>query len=410
MTHPSLGPAALGPAGLSPAQAVLQFLESVGQRSEAEIYLRLYRSLPLGRFALVVPSARALRESGGALSEQLAFLRHLGLYASVVIGAIDAVESEPLEWFLEAMQGEELSPVVLHPEEPGALDAADGLLRGGRFPVFVLQAPSEAGLADVVRAVSPRKVLFLRAAGGLGPSGGSRIELSPGHFLPVHESGIGVINLRSDERPLLEGAFLSETDEPWLGRSRRVLEALEAKAVTTSTVSIASPLSLLQELFTVRGEGTLVKLGAQIESYERYDDVDLVRLASLIGESFGRPVLPRLFQRVPLSIHLEREYRGLALVEPGLEDIGYLTKFAVLPVARGEGLGQDLWWSVARRHPRFYWRSRTDNPINSWYATVCDGMQRTEEWNVYWRGVGVERVPSLVNDALRRPRDLVEPR
>lgn len=394
---------------LTPAQAVLQFLESVGERSEAEIYLRLYRSLPRGRFALVAPSARSIRESGGALSEQLAFLKHLGLYASVVIGAVDPVEEEPLEWLLEAMQGEDLSPVVLDPEETGALRAAAQRLEDGQFPVFVLRAPSDDRLAALVRDVSPRKVVFLRAAGGLGPSGGSRIELSPGHFLPVHESGIGVINLRSDERPLVDGAFLSETDVPWLARCRRVLEALEANAVTSSTVSIASPLSVLQELFTVRGEGTLVKLGAQIESFDRYDDVDLVRLASLIAESFGRPVLPRLFQRVPLSIHLEREYRGLALVEPGLEDLGYLTKFAVLPLARGEGLGQDLWWSVARRHPCFYWRSRADNPINAWYATVCDGMQRAREWNVYWRGVEIERVPRLVADALARPRDLVEP-
>ncbi len=404
MNQPSFGTVPL-----SPAEAVLQFLESVGQRSEAEIYLRLYRSLPRGRFALVVPSARALRESGGALSEQLAFLKHLGLYASVVIGAVDAVEAEPLEWLLEAMEGEELSPVVLDPEEPGALKTAEKHLLGGQFPVFVLRTPSDAGLSELVRSVSPRKVVFLRGAGGLGPSGGSRIELSSGHFLPVHESGIGVINLRSDERPLVDGGLLPDAHVPWLARCRRVLEALEVDAVTSSTVSIASPLSLLQELFTVRGEGTLVKLGAQIESFDRYDDVDLVRLASLISESFGRPVLPRLFQRVPLSIHLEREYRGLALVEPGFEDIGYLTKFAVLPIARGEGLGQDLWWSVARRHPRFYWRSRTDNPINAWYATVCDGMQRADEWNVYWRGVEIERVPRLAADALARPRDLVEP-
>jgi bifunctional N-acetylglutamate synthase/kinase len=391
---------------LSAGQTVLLFLESLGQRSEAELYLRLFRAVPRGRFALVAPSARTIRESAGALSEQLSFLRHLGLFAPLVVGSADPVIEEEFGWLLEAMTNEDLSPEVLDAKSVDCLARAEELLGEGRWPVFVLPEPDPEVLARLVGEVSPRKFVFLRGAGGLGDPRGGRLELSPGHYLPVHESGIGVINLRSDEAALLSGNFLPPEDVPWLARCRQVLDALEAKGSPASTVAIASPLSLIRELFTVRGEGTLVKLGAPIETHVSYATVDLGRISSLIEESFGRPVLSRLFQRQPLELFVEREYRGLALVESGLGESAYLTKFAVLPVARGEGLGQDLWWSVARSYPSFYWRSRSDNPINAWYATVCDGMHRTERWNVYYRGVTPERVPAIIADAITRPEDL----
>ncbi len=89
--------------------------------------------------------------------------------------------------------------------------------------------------------------------------------------------------------------------------------------------------------------------------------------------------------------------------------VPFLSKIAVLPVARGEGLGQDLWWALTREHTAFYWRSRADNPINGWYTTVCDGMHRGPEWHVYWRGIGSGDVPRLVSDAIARPADF-EPR
>jgi len=91
-------------------------------------------------------------------------------------------------------------------------------------------------------------------------------------------------------------------------------------------------------------------------------------------------------------------------MEPGL-GAAFLSKFAVLPIARGEGLGQDLWWALSRENPSFYWRSRSDNPINGWYTTVCDGVHKGREWNVYWRGIGSVQIPNLIADAIARPAD-----
>ena len=54
---------------------------------------------------------------------------------------------------------------------------------------------------------------------------------------------------------------------------------------------------------------------------------------------------------------------------------------------------------------RFSGAPASDNPITGWYMSLCDGMQRTAQWHVFWRGVDAARVPDLVAEALARPAD-----
>lgn len=372
------------------------------------MYLRLFRALPRGRFALVAPTGPVLRDSCGTLAEQLAFLRNLGLFVSVVVGGTDPLGAEELGWMLESLEDAELSPSRLDASEPSCLLEAERLFDAARLPVLVFEQPDVAQLAQLASEMRPRKVVFLRNEGGLGPHGTAGVEISPGHFLLGHDSGLAVINLRSDQRRLLETGHLAPADEVWLAHSRRMLEALADGGSANTTVSIVSPLSLLRELFTVRGDGTLVKLGAALTTHDSYEHVDVARLSALLTESFGRPVRSRFFEREPWRVYLERDYRGVALMEPGL-GAAFLSKFAVLPVARGEGLGQDLWWALSRETPSFYWRSRADNPINGWYTTVCDGVHKGRAWNVYWRGVESAQIPELIADAIARPADFEAP-
>src|SRR5690606_35976855 len=197
--------------------------------------------------------------------------------------------------------------------------------------------------------------------------------------------------------------LLDEDDEKLLSCAEAILRGPVGQR-PRSTVSFTSPLSILRELFTVSGDGTLIKLGAALETFTSYGEVDRERVRALLSQSFGRIVKDQFWDRPVRAIHLESDYRGVALVEEG-HGAAFLSKFAVLPVARGEGLGQDLWWSLSRRSPELYWRSRPSNAINAWYVNVADGVHKTDRWHVYWRGVGVDRLPALIEDALRRPED-----
>jgi acetylglutamate kinase len=230
------------------------------------------------------------------------------------------------------------------------------------------------------------------------------LELSPGHVLETHESGISALNLRSDRAQLLGRGLLTRYDELWLERAEGILLSMAPLGTTLTTVSVASPRSLVRELFTVRGEGTLVKLGSVVERFFGYRDVDVERLRLLLEESFGRKVKDAFFAREPERLYLEQTYRGVALLEPA-PYATYLSKFAVLPLARGEGLGQDLWWEMVKDTPRLFWRSRPDNPINGFYTAVCDGLHRAARFHVFYRGVEPELAPELVRAALDKPGD-----
>src|SRR5690606_4976989 len=179
----------------------------------------------------------------------------------------------------------------------------------------------------------------------------------------------------------------------------------QAPALVTS---LTSPLNLLRELFTVRGAGTLVKTGSPLQQVRAYDDLQRERLVELLETTFGRTLRPEFLEQAPLAVCFDPNYRGAAIVPAGLyEGSAYLSKFAVIRSAEGEGLGRDLWEAVARDYPVLYWRARISNPISAWYRSQCDGMHRQGEWCVFWRGVPLERIPAFSRDALQRPPDLL---
>jgi acetylglutamate synthase len=172
--------------------------------------------------------------------------------------------------------------------------------------------------------------------------------------------------------------------------------------------SIASPLNLLRELFTVRGAGTLIKTGTSIQKAESIAELDVARITRLLDDTFGKSLRRDFLQRPCLAIYVEANYRGVAIVESGVRG-AYLTKFAVDPTAQGEGIGRDLWEAMLRDHPSIYWRARTNNAIASWYQSECDGMHAEGTWRVYWRNIASADLPVMIADALARPLDFEEP-
>ncbi len=87
----------------------------------------------------------------------------------------------------------------------------------------------------------------------------------------------------------------------------------------------------------------------------------------------------------------------------------YLSKFAVGFEARGEGLANELWSMVRRDHAALFWRSRPDNPFNGWYDRQAEGRWRGEAWHVFWRGLRVEDIPSVIRYCCERPADFGPP-
>jgi hypothetical protein len=392
----------------TPADVVLTFLESLGRRAEAELYLRMFRELPKESFAIIAPGPQVLRDGLGALAEQIRFLADLDLFTTVVLGLFDpSTAAAAAERVARRFSAAGLVPYVHSMAEVTLVEDLIGELRAERVPI--VHFPVKEGdsvdarltrLADVARVLDTRKVVLLRRRGGLQPRGDRPLEIdSPGR------SSLGgwlsVVNLRTDRAPLLASKRLSKRDGELLESAARLIELV---APNPLLVSVASPLNLMKELFTVKGAGTLIKRGTPIVRHESYATLDVARLRTLVETSFGRSLAPDFFERAPHAVYLDEQYRGAAILHPG-GTVPYLTKFAVLPQAQGEGMGYDLWQALARDHARFFWRTRHDNPILGWYLGVCDGMARTPSWCVLWRGVETVRIPDVIAEAEARPSD-----
>ncbi len=383
------------------ASVVLTFLESVGRRSEAELYLKLFREVPKESFAIIAAEAAVIRYAGGSLVEQLRFLRELGLFAPIVVGLFEPVSAEKAATRL-ARRSAEMGAVVEGQLDGQLVSRVRTELAEENLPIVSLAAAGEETLADrferigqLAGELGTRKIVVLRRRGGLARPGRSAHA----------ERGISVVNLRTDLPSLREPRALPPDDAELLDRLETLLLRPDcARAVA----SVTSPFNLLRELFTVKGAGTLIKRGTAILRHDTISTFDALRVVSLLESSFGRKLLRDPFAVTPLAVYLEENYRAAAiLVEAPIAP--YLAKFAVDRIAQGEGMGRDLWETIARDHRAVYWRARVENPIASWYASLCDGMIKVGNWTVYFRGVDTKDVPRIVDDAVARPEDFAGP-
>lgn len=390
---------------MNPSDFVSTFLESVGQRQDVDLYLRIFQKLPKESFAVVAMEPQLLGNASGVVAESLRFLSELDLRVTVALGLLGdngPAASTVLERLKQAAV-----PCSVIPLAHGAPQVAlrEQLRDHGSALIDLRERPKDERadlLGTLLVELGTRKLVILRSRGGFGPHQRGRLPLDPRHSLLTHSSGISVINLTTDLERLLHGRHLGRGEADLL----RMLGKLHGSYPPLLT-SVTSPFHLIQELFTVKGAGTLVKTGSTIAEHSEVAELDAARLKSLIEETFQKPLRVDLGGIRPVRVYLEQGYRGVALVQPG-EPADYLSKFAVSPVAQGEGIGRDLWEAVIARHHALYWRANPKNPIADWYARECDGMQRTERWVVYWRGVEGRYIPGLIDAACARPSDFTE--
>jgi acetylglutamate kinase len=364
----------------------------------------MFHGLPKESFAVIVPGGPVVRSALGSIVEQLRFLADLGLYTTVVLGLFDpdagATSSERL---VKRLPAASLAPSPHEMSELGLVEAVRDELRREHIPVLhfrkvegetLEQRLSELGA--LVQALGTRKLALLRRRGGFRPLAAKRGDAQ----LSVAEGRISIINLTTDASRIAPGT-LSKRDGELLGASDRLIQLAEPVPLL---VSITSPLNLLKELFTVKGAGTLVKRGSAVERHESYATLDVPRLKRLLETAFGKELSPGFFDLPPLAVYVDASYRGAAIVHDAYP-APYLSKFAVLPDAQGEGIGRDVWAVLVRHHAELFWRSRADNPIASWYVSVCDGMVRRAPWQIYFRGIPAELIPEVVAQAEARSAD-----
>ncbi len=356
------------------------FLDGIGRREEYEFYLQKFHSEPGQSFAAVMPDLASLEQSADLMVFDLNFLLRLELVPLVVLAGphTDAMAAQMTEAAPDALR-------VEADQGPNWKDAVVAMLRQSRAEsrIAVLNGGSRdpGGLIAALAPEVLHRLHVLRARGGLRDRSGRLIAY---HWL----RGRNDRPVSPDDAPTLQFVEACLNDCPSLH------------------ISIASPLDLLREMFTVKGRGTIVRPGSTIEHHSGLKGVDVSRLNALLAEAFGRPLARPETLADSSDIYLESRYRGAALLERHPAGY-YLSKFAVGTEARGEGLAQEIWSTICAAHPALFWRARPDNPINGWYARQADGMHRDQPWTVFWRGVAIEHIPSILEYCRTRPADFV---
>jgi hypothetical protein len=370
------------------ADAVLRFLAGVGPGSEAEFYLRLFRARARESFAAVVVDPDTFRENVEGVALDLRLLSTLSLTPVVVLGFYQPARADEYARIL----GEKLLGMSVASRDFASGSTRDSIAEAterGAIPLLRLHEQDEQAreleLARVLASLSTHKLIFLRNEGGLQTDG----------------RPLSVVNLSDDFGELMALPDWSADHKRLLSCSRRLVFELAPHELL---VTITSPISLLHELFTVRGAGTLLRRGARIVRHEGLAGVDVEGLRALLSSSFGKPVRDAVFSRNFANVYIEERQRGVALVTQ--TRLGsYLDKFAVTREAQGEGVGRDLWQAMRTDHRVLFWRGRESNPIRSWYEKQCDGRVRVREWTVYWTGLAPELIAEAIAHALSQPID-----
>jgi hypothetical protein len=373
---------------MEPAEAVLQFLAGIGSGSEVEFYLRLFRAGAPESFASIVFDPETWQKNADGVVLDLRLLATLSLSPVVVLGFYQPERASEFAAVLSAkLAAIEIASKVFDSSASRAEIAAAA--SRNEIPLLHLseleENARELELARVLASLETRKLIFLRNRGGLQTG--------------THP--LSVVNISDEYSELMSLPDLTLDQKHLLGSSQRLIAALDPRELL---VTVTSPLSLLHELFTVRGAGTLLRRGARVERHTGYDGVDLEALRALLEASFDKPLNPAAFTRPVEHVYLEERYRGVAIV--ARTRLGsYLSKFAVTRQAQGEGIGRDLWQAMQEEERVLFWRARAKNPIRAWYEKQCDGRVRVREWMVYWIGLAPERIPEAIAHALSQPLD-----
>ncbi|MDF7825839.1 hypothetical protein P4B35_17550 [Pontiellaceae bacterium B12227] len=348
------------------------FLDSIGRQDEYEFYLKKFQSDRSACFALLCPDLGSIEAGAEVLAFDLHFLLRLELVPAILLSGPDAIKMqqalavEPIFTF-QTLEKETTASFIEHARSQE------------KIPVLVTdQLDLEAALLELLPETAKR-VHFIRAGGGLKSEAGERLE-----YIYTHKENF---------QPLEK----LEYDFPALGK--KLLE--ERPGVH---LSVTSPIKLLQEIFTVKGAGTLFRKGSEINHFQGLEGVDRARLVELLEASFAKPLKHESFLEGVSHAYIEREYRGAVLLEEHPAGL-YLSKFSVGREARGEGLSLELWHEVQENHSALFWRSNVANPFNSWYDKQADGHHRVGKWQIFWRGVSADSISACIAYCCERGED-----
>ncbi|TGN07788.1 acetylglutamate kinase [Leptospira bandrabouensis] len=356
------------------------------------LFLKEFQSLSPESFAILYADTETIFDSSEALFSDLKLLYQLDLFPFVIL-EVDSFQYLKVFFPLEQtnIEGEKslgFSYQVVDRNLP-LKEEVTRIIGQKKIPILLWEDESEklSALIDRCRSIlHSAKVIYVSIDGPLKDPNTSKVKS---------------ILQRDSHLSLPEGITLSRSQEEFFQLSGDLLSKIEDPKFS---IVLTSPFTLLTELFTVKGSGTLVKRKNKIRVCHSTEDVDMKRVFQLIEESFGKPLKPEFYNTKFDVLFLEESYRACAWMQK-TEHGFLLSKFAVNGVARGAGVGRDIWDQILEHCRPLFWRSKPDNNINKWYMSIAQGIEKDESWYYYWLGLNQSLIPATIQTLKSQPED-----
>ncbi len=402
---------------------LLKFIEHAGNKSEVELFWKLFHDLPPMKFAVISIAYEVLREDLESLADSLALMHKLEIFPIIVL----RLQKED---YFEYKVAQKRAPkgfddVALKKNFTLFSGRLMKELRKRKARVRVVEGVFEWNDKNRMKIVTTRIAAALShfripIIAPIGFKNGKKVVLDsdvlsralvkvikPKKFILINREG-GVLDTQNQVVPFLNVSHKTE----WGFEVRKDMKPVvrDIRQFLKSTVDcalvITSAESVLKEIFTVKGMGTFIKCHTlYLATY--YEDVYTRRIKHLLEEAFEKILVKDYFDTDPLRIIYEKNYEGIAIMQE-INEIPYLDKFAVAKACEGTGLGKSLWLKVCQRFPQMIWRATPENSMNSFYLRECDGCIKFPEWHVYWRNLEEKDILPSVHAVLMKPRTLVK--
>jgi len=253
----------------------------------------------------------------------------------------------------------------------------------------MLNINADIATVELVKSINPYKAIFLSETGG--------IFNKKGQLIPT-------INLALEYDELMQEEWLHSGMKLKLEQIKSLLDYLPK----TASVSITEPVNLPKELFTDSGSGTLIKHGYSVVQHELPNQDTEKQFKNIIETSFSGKLVDDFFDNSNnLKIFMTSCKRATIAISNDFS-IPYMDKFGVIPEAKGEGLGAGIWHEMRKVYPQVFWRSRPNNPINSFYTSICEGCQKQDEWHIFWIGISdYGALKDCIEYAIKKPKSVI---
>ncbi len=390
--------------------AILTYLEKIGQKTEIDLFFNRYHNLPYDRFAVIKIGSDTINHHLDTFAQNIAFFNKMDMYPSIVF------EPDFISQPKSDITGNQAITVELPDfNKMKELIASLGnqletqiIKHGGQAHLLISENGDDGNLIAEVRELSRNQVtpiigciiknpnhedkktetLFKKLAGSLNTV----------KMIYIHEQG-GILDSQNQVIPFLnlhshdDMARVSQSWKTWLANIKEFINEYR-----DTEVVITSSRNLLKEIFTIKGCGTYIKYYI-IKSSLEADTAVLDKAKYLLEHVFHRKLSDGYFLDPIEEIIHQKNWEAIAIIKK-IDSVSYLCKYAVAPFRSGTGLGKALWNHFIKKYPNLIWRSKPYNKINPFYVSQCSGMVKKTNWNVYWKDIDDEKAVALIKKVL----------